>query len=126
MRPSGAATIEAWRNGSIEGEHAYIYLDGIWLKRSWGGEVRNVSGLVAIGVDSEGYRQVLGVAEGGRKDAESWRAFLRHLASLRPSREAHLIEREAALTNVRNLTDSTSVRFQPISPESFGSTTIVS
>jgi transposase-like protein len=73
------ATIEAWRNRPIEGEHAYVYLDGIWLKRSWGGEVRNVSVLVAIGVDSEGYRQVLGVAEGGREDAESWRAFLRHL-----------------------------------------------
>ena len=37
-------------NRPIEGEHAYVYLDGIWLKRSWGGEVRNVAVLVAIGV----------------------------------------------------------------------------
>src|SRR5215831_16456540 len=36
-------TIEAWRNRAIEGEHPYIYLDGIVLKRSWAGEVRNVS-----------------------------------------------------------------------------------
>ena len=35
--------IHEWRNRPIEGEHAYVYLDGIWLKRSWGGEVRNVS-----------------------------------------------------------------------------------
>ena len=42
--------IEAWRNRPIEGEHPYVYLDGICLKRSWGGEVRNVSVLVAIGV----------------------------------------------------------------------------
>lgn len=32
--------IETWRNRPIEGEHPYVYLDGIWLKRSWGGEVR--------------------------------------------------------------------------------------
>src|ERR1700751_4459775 len=42
-------TIEAWRNRPIEGEHPYVYLDGIVLKRSWAGEVRNVSLLVAIG-----------------------------------------------------------------------------
>jgi transposase-like protein len=71
--------IEAWRSRKIEGEHAYVYLDGIWLKRSWGGEVKNVAVLVAIGVDQEGFREVLGVAEGGREDAESWLAFLRHL-----------------------------------------------
>lgn len=71
--------IEAWRNQPIEGSFAYIALDGVWLKRSWGGEVKNVAVLVAIGVDEEGYRQVLGVAEGAKEDAESWRQFLRHL-----------------------------------------------
>jgi transposase-like protein len=29
------ATIEAWRHRPIEGEHPYVYLDGIVLKRSW-------------------------------------------------------------------------------------------
>jgi transposase-like protein len=72
-------TIEAWRNHPIEGKHAYVYLDGIWLKRSWGGEVRNVAVLVAIGVDAEGYREMLGVCEGAKEDKESWRNFLRHL-----------------------------------------------
>jgi transposase-like protein len=47
-------TIEAWRNGPIEGEHPYVYLDGIVLKRSWAGEVRNVSLLVAIAVNGNG------------------------------------------------------------------------
>jgi transposase-like protein len=37
------AQIHAWRNQPITGEHAYVYLDGIWLKRCWGGEVRNVA-----------------------------------------------------------------------------------
>jgi transposase-like protein len=71
--------IEAWRNRPIEGEHAYVYLDGIWLKRSWGGEVKNVAVLVAIGVREDGYREILGVVEGVKEDTESWRNFLRHL-----------------------------------------------
>ena len=73
------AQIEAWRNRPIEGRHAYVYLDGIWLKRSWGGEVKNVAVLVAIGVREDGYREILGVAEGVKEDTESWRNFLRHL-----------------------------------------------
>jgi putative transposase len=72
-------TIEAWRMRPIEGEHPYIYLDGIALKRSWGGEVRNVAVLVAVGVNTEGYREILGVAEGAKEDKASWTKFLRHL-----------------------------------------------
>ena len=71
--------IEEWRQREIEGEHPYVYLDGISLKRSWGGEVRNVSVLVAIGVNKEGYREILGVAEGAKEDRESWSSFLRYL-----------------------------------------------
>jgi putative transposase len=71
--------IEKWRNEPIEGQFAYVAVDGIWLKRSWGGEVKNVAVLVAIGVDHEGYRHVLGVCEGAKEDTESWRKFLRHL-----------------------------------------------
>jgi len=71
--------IEAWRNQPIEGEQPYLYLDGIVLKRSWAGEVRNVSVLVAIGVGADGYRQILGVAEGQKEDLAGWRGFLRHL-----------------------------------------------
>jgi len=73
------AQIEAWRNRPLEGEHAYVFLDGIWLKRSWGGEVKNVAVLVAIGVRADGYREILGVVEGMKEDTESWRGFLRHL-----------------------------------------------
>jgi transposase-like protein len=71
--------IEEWRNRPLEGEYPYVFVDGIWLKRSWGGEVTNVSVLVAIGVGSDGYRQVLGVSEGSKEDAASWLTFLRHL-----------------------------------------------
>ena len=71
--------IERWRNRPIEGRHPYVYLDGIVLKRTWAGEVRNVSVLVAIGVNSEGFRDILGVAEGAKEDKAGWLGFLRHL-----------------------------------------------
>ena len=72
-------TIEAWRNRPIEGEHPYVYLDGIVLKRSWAGEVRNVSLLVAIGVNESGYREILGICEGAKEDKSGWSEFLKHL-----------------------------------------------
>ena len=71
--------IATWLSRPIQGKHAYVYLDGIWLKRSWGGEVKNVSILVAVGVDENGYREILGVSEGAKEDEQSWRRFLRHL-----------------------------------------------
>jgi putative transposase len=71
--------IEEWRQQPLVGEFPYVFLDGLWLKRSWGGEVRNVSLLVAIGVNEEGFREVLAVAEGSKEDKASWTAFLRQL-----------------------------------------------
>lgn len=71
--------IEQWRNRTIQGTYPYVYLDGIWLKRSWGGEVTNVAVLVAIGVDDEGFRNIIGAAEGEKEDKEGWLSFLRYL-----------------------------------------------
>ena len=51
--------------------YAYVYADGISLKRSWGGEVRNVSVLIAIGVNNDGFREILVAAEGLKEDRES-------------------------------------------------------
>src|SRR6187455_3784148 len=73
------AKIEAWRNRPIEGAHPYVFLDGIVMKRTWAGEVRNVSLLVAIGVNAEGFREILGICEGAKEDKSGWSAFLRHL-----------------------------------------------
>jgi putative transposase len=73
------AQIEAWRNRPIAGARPYVYLDGVVLKRSWDGEVRNVSLLVAIGVSAEGFREILGIAEGAKEDRAGWSGFLAHL-----------------------------------------------
>jgi len=71
--------IEEWRNRPLTKEYPYVYLDGIVLKRSWAGEVKNVSVLVAIGVTTDGFREIIGVAEGAKEDHEGWGSFLKHL-----------------------------------------------
>jgi len=71
--------IERWRTAPLEGTFPYVFLDGLVLKRSWGGEVKNVSVLAAIGVDADGYRRVLGVAEGHKEDKAGWAGFVKSL-----------------------------------------------
>ena len=72
--------IEQWRNRPLQGgKYPYVYVDGIYLKRNWGGEYENVAVLVAIAVNEDGYREVLGAAEGMKEDKESWLEFFKWL-----------------------------------------------
>ena len=71
--------IEAWRNRPLTGKYPYVYVDGIYLKRNWGGEYENVAVLVAIAVNEDGYREVLGAAEGMKEDKASWVSFFQWL-----------------------------------------------
>ena len=71
--------IEAWRNRPLTGKYPYIYVDGIYLKRNWGGEYENVTVLVAIAVNEDGYREILGAAEGMKEDKASWVSFFQWL-----------------------------------------------
>src|SRR5699024_2210730 len=68
--------IEDWRNRPLQGgKYPYVYVDGIYLRRNWGGEYENVAILVAIAVNEDGYREVLGAAEGMKEDKASWVNF---------------------------------------------------
>jgi transposase-like protein len=58
-----------------------VYVDGIYLRRNWGGEYENVAILVAIAVNEDGYREVLGAAEGMKEDKASWVSFFQWLKS---------------------------------------------
>ncbi|MEY9604162.1 putative transposase [Bradyrhizobium japonicum] len=96
--------IEAWRNRRIEGEHPYLYLDGIVMKRSWAGEVRNVSLLVASAVNAEGFREILGICEGAKEDKSGWSSFLRHLVD-RGLRGVQLVVSDACRGLVESVAD---------------------
>ena len=72
--------IEDWRNRPLQGgKYPYVYVDGIYLRRNWGGEYENVAILVAIAVNEDGYREVLGAAEGMKEDKASWMNFFQWL-----------------------------------------------
>ena len=71
------ADIDEWRGRPLEQDYPYLFMDGVWHKRCWGGSVENVRILVAAGVGMDGRREVLSVAEGMKEDSESWREFIK-------------------------------------------------
>ena len=97
--------IERWRSQALEGDFPYVYLDGIALKRSWGGEVKNVSLLAAIGVGEDGFRRILGVCEGAKEDKAGWLEFLKQLKQ-RGLRGVRLVVSDACLGLVEALAET--------------------
>ena len=81
LNESAFASVEEWRNRPLERAYPHAYVDGIYLKRSRGGSYENVAVMVAIGADDDGYREVIGAAEGFTESAECWREFLSRLKS---------------------------------------------
>lgn len=72
--------IEDWRNRYLQGRrYPYVYVDRIHLRRNSCGEFENVVILVAIAVNEDGYREVLGATEGMKEDKASWVNFFQWL-----------------------------------------------
>ena len=62
-----------WRSRPLTRKYPYVFVDGIYLKRSWGGSFENVAVMAAMGVNGDGYREVIGAAEGFTESTECWR-----------------------------------------------------
>lgn len=75
------ARVDEWRSRPLTCEYPYVFVDGTYVKRNWGGAYESVAVLVAIGVNSEGFREVIGVEEGYRESEDSWREFFLSLRS---------------------------------------------
>lgn len=73
--------VDEWRCRPLTREYPYACIDGIYPKRSWEGSYENVAVMVAIGVNEDGCREVVGCAEGFAESKECWRAFLSWLKS---------------------------------------------
>jgi len=71
--------VDAFLNRPIEGEHPYVWLDATFHKVREGGRVVPMATVVAVGVNTDGWRQVLGIAAGPSEDHAFWTAFLRSL-----------------------------------------------
>jgi len=74
-----ARRIDVWRHRPIRGRYLYVFLTGADLKRSWGNGSETVGVLVALGVNAQGGRDMLGVVAGDRGDETAWLDFLRGL-----------------------------------------------
>lgn len=75
-------------------------MDGIYLKMLCGGSYENVAVMVSIGADDDGYREIVGAAEGFTESAECWREFLSWLRS-RGVSEAKVLAEADELESMR-------------------------
>jgi len=71
--------LSAWRDRPLELAYPYLYLDASYFGLNWGGWVVDLALLVAVGVNEEGYREVLAVEPASGEWKEAWRNLLKGL-----------------------------------------------
>lgn len=72
--------VNAFLSRPIEGEWPYLWIDATYLKERQGGRIVSTAVIVAVGVNTDGRREVLGVATGPSEAEVFWKGFLRSLA----------------------------------------------
>ena len=72
--------VNAFLNRPIEGEWPYLWIDATYLEEREGGRIVSTAVIVAVGVNTLGKREVLGVASGPSEAEAFWKSFLRSLA----------------------------------------------
>lgn len=71
--------VNEFKNRRLEGEYPYVYADARYEKVRRGGRVRNTATLVAVGVRSDGHREVLGFAVNSEESHTVWLEFFQSL-----------------------------------------------
>jgi putative transposase len=72
--------VNAFLTRPIEGEWPYLWIDATYLKERQAGRIVSTAVIIAVGVNTDGRREVLGVAAGPSEAEPFWKAFLRSLA----------------------------------------------
>jgi len=72
--------VNAFLNRPLEGDWPYLWLDATYIKARRGGRIVSVAAIVAVGVNTDGRREVLGVAVQPSEAEVFWDEFLRSLA----------------------------------------------
>ncbi len=72
--------VKAFLDRPIEGDWPYLWLDATYVKVRQNSRVVSVAVIVAVGVNSDGRREVLGMDIGPSEAETFWTAFLRKLA----------------------------------------------
>ena len=72
--------VQAFLNRPIEGEWPYLWIDATYVKVREAGRIVSVAVIVAVGVNADGRREVLGMDIGPSEAETFWKGFLRKLA----------------------------------------------
>ena len=72
--------VNAFLARPIEGEWPYLWIDATYIKVREAGRIVSLAVIIAVGVNSDGRREVLGVATGPSEAEPFWKSFLRSLA----------------------------------------------
>ena len=75
--------VKAFLERPIEGDWPYLWIDATYLKVRRGGRIVSVAVIIAVGVNSDGRREVLGMEIGTSEAEPIWTEFLRKLTRLR-------------------------------------------
>jgi putative transposase len=71
--------VKSFRERPLNGPYRYVWLDALEMKNREAGRIVNVACLIAVGVNSDGRREVLGLEVVTAEDGAGWLAFLRSL-----------------------------------------------
>jgi putative transposase len=71
--------VKAFLERPIEGDWPYIWIDATYLKVRRGGRIVSVAVIIAVGVNADGRREVLGMDVGTSESEPIWTEFLRKL-----------------------------------------------
>jgi transposase-like protein len=72
--------VKAFLQRPIEGDWPYLWIDATYVKVRQNGRIVSVAVIIAVGVNSDGRREVLGMDIGPSEAETFWTAFLRKLA----------------------------------------------
>jgi putative transposase len=72
--------VNAFLARPIEGEWPYVWIDATYVKARQAGRIVSTAVIIAVGVNTDGRREVLGVATGPSEAEAFWKSFLRSLA----------------------------------------------
>ncbi len=72
--------VNAFLARPIEGDWPYLWIDATYLKARQAGRIVSTAVIIAVGVNTDGRREVLGIATGASEAEPFWKAFLRSLA----------------------------------------------
>ena len=71
--------VKAWQNRALEAVYGVVYLDALYVKMRHDGRVENRAVYVALGVDLEGHKDVLGLWTSANEGAKFWLSVLTEL-----------------------------------------------